>query len=109
MGSWGKDQGGGGDQEQGVKRRGFCSCFLGHMEIQQQKGVGNSKVVKVEKEESWDLFINQASNEGRPVGFFFLALFFPHLFPALSLMMSIDVVYSQVIFRSVHNFCNCCL
>ena len=50
------------------------------MEIQQQKGVGNSKVVKVEKEESWDLFVNQASNEGHPVGFFFLALFFPHLF-----------------------------
>ncbi|KAG8066361.1 hypothetical protein GUJ93_ZPchr0004g40071 [Zizania palustris] len=34
---------------------------------QQQRGVGNSKVVKVEKEEAWDLFISQASNEGRPV------------------------------------------
>ena len=37
------------------------------MEIQRQRGVGNSKVVKVEKEEAWELFINQASNEGRPV------------------------------------------
>ncbi|KAF8651263.1 hypothetical protein HU200_063513 [Digitaria exilis] len=38
------------------------------MEVQQPRGVGNSKVVKVQSEEAWDLFINQASNEGRPVG-----------------------------------------
>jgi thioredoxin 1 len=38
------------------------------MEIQQQRGVGSSKVVKVQNEEAWELFTNQASNEGRPVG-----------------------------------------
>ncbi|XP_062226849.1 thioredoxin-like protein CXXS1 [Phragmites australis] len=37
------------------------------MEIQHQRGVGNSKVVKVQNEEAWELFTNQASNEGRPV------------------------------------------
>lgn len=40
----------------------------GPMEIQHHRGVGNSKVVKVQSEEAWDLFTNQASNEGRPVG-----------------------------------------
>ncbi|KAG8043601.1 hypothetical protein GUJ93_ZPchr0458g22593 [Zizania palustris] len=54
-------------RDQGEEGRGFCSCFLGHMDIPQHQGVGNSKVVNVEKEEAWDLFINQASNEGRPV------------------------------------------
>ncbi|CAO2043840.1 unnamed protein product [Urochloa humidicola] len=37
------------------------------MEIQQPRGVGNSKVVKVQSEEAWELFTNQASNEGRPI------------------------------------------
>jgi hypothetical protein len=38
------------------------------MEIQRHGGVGNSKVVKVQSEEAWDLFTDQASKEGRPVG-----------------------------------------
>jgi len=53
--------------------------FSVHMEIQQPRGVGNSKVVKVQSEEAWELFTNQASNEGRPVGTPFLSLSSPPL------------------------------
>lgn len=64
--------------------------------------------------------VRQSSKQRRPpCGFFlpclvlppplFFSPGFPHIFPALSLMMNIDVVYSQVIFWSAHDFCNCCL
>jgi hypothetical protein len=45
-----------------------CLARRGPMEIQHRGGVGNSKVVKVQSEEAWDLFTDQASKEGRPVG-----------------------------------------
>lgn len=39
------------------------------VEIQQPREVGGSKVVKVDKDEAWELFTDQASKEGRAVGF----------------------------------------
>jgi len=58
-----------GDQEE-EQRRGqrLCLAGWGSMEIQRHQGVGNSKVVKVQSEEAWGLFTDQASKEGRPVG-----------------------------------------
>ncbi|KQJ84780.1 thioredoxin-like protein CXXS1 [Brachypodium distachyon] len=37
------------------------------VEIQQPREVGGSKVVKVDKDEAWELFTDQASKEGRAV------------------------------------------
>jgi len=45
----------------------LCLARWGSMEIQHHGGVGNSKVVKVQSQEAWDLFTDQASKEGRPV------------------------------------------
>jgi len=65
------------------------------MEIQQPRGVGNSKVVKVQSEEAWELFTNQASNEGRPVGTPFLSLSSPLLWPAAFLLVEIPFNFSK--------------
>ncbi|XP_066343935.1 thioredoxin-like protein CXXS1 [Miscanthus floridulus] len=57
-----------GDQEEGQRRgQRLCLAGWGSMEIQRHQGVGNSKVVKVQSEEAWGLFTDQASKEGRPV------------------------------------------
>ena len=74
--------------------------FSGRMEIQQPRGVGNSKVVKVQSEEAWELFTNQASNEGRPVGTPFLSLSSPPLpspllWPAAFLLVEIPFNFSK--------------
>jgi hypothetical protein len=37
------------------------------VEIQQPQEVGKSRVVKVDKDEAWELFTTQACNEGRTV------------------------------------------
>lgn len=37
------------------------------VEIQQPQEVGKSRIVKVDKDEAWELFTTQASNEGRTV------------------------------------------
>jgi thioredoxin 1 len=46
------------------------------VEIQQPQEVGKSRVVKVDKDEAWELFTTQASNEGRTVRTRFFAYFF---------------------------------
>ncbi|PVH35894.1 hypothetical protein PAHAL_7G301700 [Panicum hallii] len=48
-------------------REGEEACVLRPYGDPAAPGVGNSKVVKVQSEEAWELFTNQASNEGRPV------------------------------------------
>jgi hypothetical protein len=50
------------------------------VEIQQPQEVGKSRIVKVDKEEAWELFTSQASNEGRAVRRF-VGSSIPHSLP----------------------------
>jgi hypothetical protein len=51
------------------------------VEIQQPQEVGKSRIVKVDKEEAWELFTSQASNEGRAVRRFIHSPFLPSSSP----------------------------
>nr|ACF82036.1 unknown [Zea mays] len=67
------------------------------MEIQHHRGLGNSKVVKVQSEEAWDLFTDQASNEGRPVGVPFLP---PPSLPPSGLLLLLLLLRGLPLFSS---------